>query len=91
MSKLVYFVKAKVVECLPAKDEKDIGKNLKWIVVIEMEKKITETLSAPDYRKCKSLVEVKPGEHYLEVEEFHISDGRMVKTYTRVLKKAELK
>jgi hypothetical protein len=37
------------------------------------------------------LQEVKPGEHFLEVEQFHIPDGKSVKTYTRILKKVELK
>lgn len=91
MAKIVNLIKAKVVECTPATDEKDISKNLKWIVILESEKKITETLTAPDYQRCKSLQEVKPGEHFLEVEQFHIPEGKSVKTYTRILKKVELK
>ena len=91
MSKIVNIVKAKVIECSPATDEKDIGKNLKWVVILESEKKITANLNAPDYIRCKSLQEVKPGEHFLEVEQFHIADGRSVKSYTRILRKVELK
>jgi hypothetical protein len=91
MAKIVNLIKAKVIECSLATDEKDIGKNLKWVVIIESEKKITATLNAPDFIRCKSLQEVKPGEHVLEVEQFHIADGKSVKSYTRILKKVELK
>jgi len=91
MAKIVNIVKAKVVECLPATDEKDLGKNLKWVVILESEKKITSTLNAPDYIRCKSLQSIPVGEHFLEVEQFHIADGRSVKSYTRILKKVELK
>ncbi|MFZ3229887.1 MAG: hypothetical protein WA160_06770 [Pseudobdellovibrio sp.] len=91
MAKIANIIKAKVVECSTATDEKDIGKNLKWVVILESEKKITNTLNAPDFIRCKSLQEIKPGEHYLEVEQFHIPEGKSVKTYTRILKKVELK
>ena len=91
MAKLTNIIKAKVVECLPAKDEKDLAKNLKWLIIVESEKRVTENLTVPDFIKCKSLQEVKPGEHYLEVEYFHIADGRSVKSYTRIVKKVELK
>jgi hypothetical protein len=91
MAKTINIIKAKVVECSPATDEKDIGKNLKWVVILESEKKITATLNAPDYVRCKSLQEVKPGEHFLEVEQFHIPEGKSVKSYTRIIKKVELK
>ena len=57
MAKLVTILKAKVVECIPATDEKDIGKNLKWLLILESEKKISDTLTAPDYIRCKSLQE----------------------------------
>lgn len=91
MAKIVHIIKAKVVECSPATDEKDIGKNLKWVVILESEKKVTDTLTAPDYIRCKSLQDIKPGEHFLEVEQFHIADGKSVKSYTRILKRVELK
>ncbi|MEN0059726.1 MAG: hypothetical protein AAGB31_12880 [Bdellovibrio sp.] len=91
MAKIANLIKAKVVECSPATDEKDIGKNLKWVVILESEKKITETLTAPDYIRCKSLQEIRPGDYYLEVEQFHIPEGKSVKTYTRIIKKVELK
>ncbi len=91
MAKIVNIVKAKVVECFPATDEKDIGKSLKWVVILESEKKITNSITAPDYIRCKSLQQIPAGEHFLEVEQFHIADGRMVKSYTRVIRKTELK
>lgn len=91
MAKIANLIKAKVVECSPATDEKDIGKNLKWVVILESERKITQTLTAPDYQRCKSMQEIKPGEHYLEVEQFHIPEGKSVKTYTRIIKKLDLK
>lgn len=47
MAKIANLIKAKVVECSPATDEKDIGKNLKWVVILESEKKITQTRRAP--------------------------------------------
>lgn len=91
MAKINHYLKAKVVECIPATEPKDLEKGLKWIVILESEKKITDTLTAPDYQRCKSLQNIPVGEHLLEVEQFHIADGRMVKTYTRILKKVEAK
>ncbi len=91
MAKIANIIKAKVVECSSAIDGKDIAKNLKWVVILESEKKITNTLNAPDYIRCKSMQEIKPGEHYLEVEQFHIPERKSVKTYTRILKTVELK
>ncbi|PIU01241.1 MAG: hypothetical protein COT74_01675 [Bdellovibrionales bacterium CG10_big_fil_rev_8_21_14_0_10_45_34] len=91
MAKIVQYLKAKVVECVPATDEKDLSKNLKWVVILESERKVTNTLSAPDFIRCKSLQNIPVGEHLLEVEQFHIADGRTVKSYTRILKKVEAK
>ena len=91
MAKIIHYIKAKVVECAPATEPKDIEKNLKWVVILEGEKKITETLTAPDFQRCKSLQNIPVGEHLLEVEQFHIADGRAVKSYTRILKKVEAK
>ena len=91
MAKIVNIIKAKVIECSPATDERDISKNLKWVVILESEKKITATMTAPDFIKAKSLQPVPVGENYLEVEQFHIADGKAVKSYTRIIKKLELK
>lgn len=82
MAKIANLIKAKVVECSPATDEKDIGKNLKWVVILESEKKITQTLTAPDYIRCKSLQEIKPGDYYLEVEQFHIPEGKRLMNHS---------
>jgi hypothetical protein len=89
MAKIIHYIKAKVVECVPATEPKDLEKNLKWVVVLESERKITNTLKAPDFIRAKSLQSIPLGEHLLEVEQFHIADGRAVKSYTRILKRIE--
>jgi hypothetical protein len=91
MAKIIYYIKAKVVECVPATEPKDLEKNLKWVVILESEKNITKTLTAPEYIRAKSLQNIPVGEHLLEVEQFHIADGRAVKSYTRILKRVEVK
>jgi hypothetical protein len=91
MAKIIHYIKAKVVECAPATEPKDIEKGLKWIVILESEKKITSTLNAPEFIRAKSLQSIPAGEHLLEVEQFHIADGRAVKSYTRILKRVEAK
>lgn len=88
--KLQHLMTAKVVECNPATEQKDLDKGLKFVVVVESEKEMTKTLKVPDFIKCKSMVELKAGEHTLEVEIFEIpQENAKPKTYYRILKKIE--
>ena len=88
--KIQTLIRAKVVECNPATEAKDLEKGLKFVVVLESEKNVTPTLKSPEFIKAKSLIELKPGEHLLEVDVFNIAQPNSKPvTYYRITKKVE--
>ncbi len=90
MAKIQHLIRAKVVECNPATQKTDLDKGLKFVVILESEKEITQTLKAPEFIKAKSLIELKAGEHTLEVDVFTIAqENARPQTYYRILKKVE--
>lgn len=84
-----HIVEAKVIEVSELKDQKN--PEVKYLVVLESQKKITATLTAPDFVKAKSLIKPsKVGEVLrFECEIFNLKDGLGVKSYYRLTKEVK--
>ncbi|MBX7231413.1 MAG: hypothetical protein K1X29_04945 [Bdellovibrionales bacterium] len=92
MAKIIKLLKVEVKECNLTTNKDDIEKGLKWVVLVEDEKTFGKNLKAPTFPDFKSYVELKPGQHYLEIKQdaFIDKNGRLVR-YVHILKVHEVK